>query len=511
LYLGDLLGTRQEDSKDAGRRILILTWGSPWRTYSTNKNQVQYRWEETKYTIEIKGNVALECKSRTTLPVIYKKYSPDRIIVFVTDTTIFDSSLFSGDKDYESLIRYVEKIYRDFAYEIIDSSAKYCDINADELRDKIEIIVAPGTGKYSNKLQINKETIELPRMNLCGSIANYYYFIHGKLSVILYSEVVNLLSKDGESNKTLQVILDLTHGVNYMPALTYRAIKDLSGVVSIFLKPINLTVLNSEPYTEGAEGLRIHLVEKTINPRPEKFFFEKDEDPLEVEGSCVKNTEELNKIKADLEEILRILRIDNLEEIRVYALSIEYGQPLLSLYTLPKASLNCVVDALEKIFYYFTRVEADFEIRHLVRYTINASNMFKALFISDVLKNVFKIGRREEISLKELADITGKINWLDNATKLRISQELYSIEKIVSSKGICYNEYRKLHEYIGYEDCSYIEKGEDRFARNLFSHAGLERCVTEIKCEDSKPEKIYLRYASNRLKYVKETFLKQAS
>ena len=509
------MGTEHIDSKPE-KKVLILTWGSPWSAYSVNKDLIQYRWSEVNYVIDEGGN--LKCKSRTTLPVVYKHYSPDKIIIIATDTTIFNPDLFTSEnRNYRDLIQYVEKIYGEFIQDIIESSANKCDINIDEFKKKIEIVIAPGTGTYNNRYYTTEKREESLNINFCGSITNYYNFIYGRLSELLYNEVISLLkdSKQPKKTKTLRIILDLTHGVNYMPALTYRAIKDLGGAASILLRPVFLEILNSEPYTQGVNELRIHLVEKTLNPRPERFSFMNGKEPLEIEGRCLsKHCEEtIRELLSN--RLSKIKELIDLKDVYAYASSIENGLPLLLLYTFPRASLSNVVSSLENIFYDFTTVEKDFEVKHHVRYTPNASGIFKALFIADALRNAYNISRREEISLKELKEITGKIIWIDNATKLRISHELHTISRIVESRGECDNNYRKLSEYLQYEDCDYIEKEEDRFRRNLLSHAGLERCVTEIRCLPPEPGKtdleIYVRYVNDKLEHIRKSALKLIS
>jgi len=76
------------------------------------------------------------------------------------------------------------------------------------------------------------------------------------------------------------VYLDISHGINFMPTLTYRALNEILGVLA-HTRRISLEIYNSEPVNKGIDGAAIHLVERrnTVQPRISSH-------PLGKTGEC---------------------------------------------------------------------------------------------------------------------------------------------------------------------------------------------------------------------------------
>jgi CRISPR-associated protein Csx1 len=153
------------------------------------------------------------------------KLNPSRIILVVVDTEIGKEF-----EDNEDLCRKVEESYKKFCEEI-------------QLPLTPEVIVAPGVGDFE------KAKFE-------GEMTDFYYFVSFGLTK-------RLTSAEGE----LDLILDLTHGVNFAPTLLYRSLYELLGVLA-FTRKVQLRVYNAEPYRKGVKTLQIHLVEsREVQPR----------------------------------------------------------------------------------------------------------------------------------------------------------------------------------------------------------------------------------------------------
>jgi CRISPR-associated protein Csx1 len=88
--------------------------------------------------------------------------------------------------------------------------------------------------------------------NFIGNMEDFYGYVLYKFVDILSAE----FDKDLED---LELYLDLTHGINFMPVLTYRAIREISEIITA---NATLHVYNSDPYRREA-SLRIHLVESS--------------------------------------------------------------------------------------------------------------------------------------------------------------------------------------------------------------------------------------------------------
>ncbi|MEM1610722.1 MAG: hypothetical protein QXQ57_03640 [Sulfolobales archaeon] len=199
--------------------------------------------------------------------------------------------------------------------------------------------------------------------------------------------------------------------------LTYRAVKDLAGVASIFLENVVLRVLNSEPVDISKEDIRktaIHTVEKINNPGPEPFTIEKDKRLLRLEGRCLRggsNDERKigEEIKEEENEVLKLAGVKDLDEVAVFALSIENGYPLLALTTMPQnIDLERIANSLREAFHKFIRFEIgnnEIKVRYLARYTANTSSFIKSLMIAEIIEKDLKIQRSGEASLKVIEGI----------------------------------------------------------------------------------------------------------
>lgn len=492
--------------------IGITTWGSPWHVYPDN-----YRWRDVEYVYA--DDTMCRVSSRTTLSLISRCVSSlfRRFIVIVPSTVVFDPGLSSYDK----LIQHIEEIYRRFIEEEIKKTENLSIENLD-------LIIAPSAGKFSNRYRRDYSENEL-RLDYCGSISNFYHYVYSELSRILAKEILDILEKQDPEKSLLKIILDLSHGINYMPVLTYRAVKDLVGTASAFLgNNVALKVLNSEPVDVSRRDMNkttIHVVEEIRSPRPEPFSIKKSERLLRLEGRCLRrDLEDAREIREKLEEeenkILELAGVKNIDEIAIFASSIENGYPLLTLATIPQnIDLESIIVKLREVFHRFTRLskrgDSEIEVRYLARYTINTSNLIKSLMIAEIIEKGLEIHRRSEASLREIKRITECLWGLYRDKRIKIAREIYSIKNmIIRGKDVyCDGSYRKLYEAIDQETseetCRYIEKEEDRFERNLIAHAGFERCVTEFKCLEDDEDKIYLRYSEQHLNRVKEIVLKQ--
>ncbi|MEM1610723.1 MAG: TM1812 family CRISPR-associated protein [Sulfolobales archaeon] len=186
--------------------IGITTWGSPWFVYPNN-----YRWRKVEYVLADDSGCGVS--SRTTLSFIFKciSHSLRRFVVIVPSTVVFEPGLNS----YDELIQHVKNIYRGF---ICEEIKKVGDLSPKAL----DLIVAPGSGKFTNRYKGDSVEGRL-MLNYCGSLSNFYYYVYLELSRILVKEILNI-ENDGDSKKSLKIVLDLSHGMNYMPVLTYRAV-----------------------------------------------------------------------------------------------------------------------------------------------------------------------------------------------------------------------------------------------------------------------------------------------
>jgi CRISPR-associated protein Csx1 len=110
--------------------------------------------------------------------------------------------------------------------------------------------------RYAKLFVGGAELIVLPAT---GAYRGYYF--EGSLDnarFILVNELYSLLRQWGPD----AVVLDITHGVNYMPALAYGAVRTISKVLNyMYERPSCFLVLNSDPVMVDGQEVRVNVVE----------------------------------------------------------------------------------------------------------------------------------------------------------------------------------------------------------------------------------------------------------
>ena len=196
-------------------KVLIATWGYP------------FTWGFATYNY--KGR---KVTAKTTLPVLINSLKPNKVYVIATDTVLVRPGE-EGQKDREAL-RDI-KTYGELKNRAKTLVEDYIKKNVVPLLDDksipIEVVVNYNSGTYNNFLHF-KRTIE-----------DYYR----KLFEIFREIFAPYVGQAAD----IDLYLDITHGINYMPAFAFDALKDFAKILSVNGK-VNLTVLNSEPYPQPA-------------------------------------------------------------------------------------------------------------------------------------------------------------------------------------------------------------------------------------------------------------------
>ncbi|WP_457548463.1 CRISPR-associated CARF protein Csx1 [Archaeoglobus sp.] len=273
-------------------KVLIAPWGNP------------FQWESITYEYD-----GCRMKISSTLPVLVNALKPEKILIFTLDTLANIQVRGKPDiepKDFKRYSEVVEDVQSRIRWFIENElSSDFPDL-IEMLKDgRIEIVVAPGVGLFKN-------------VNVEGDILDFYNYALYVLSTKLPSN-------------NLEVYLDLTHGINFMPTLLYRALNNLLGL-SAFVNDCRLVVLNSEPYPQGFQRdekesiisnttFRIRTVEDRV-VRPKPIYSRVSDDNLSAFVSSLANGlplvfttfyPELDKLKAlideELAELLKNIKV----------------------------------------------------------------------------------------------------------------------------------------------------------------------------------------------------------
>ena len=213
------------------KRVIVATWGNP------------FQWEPIKYKYN-----RIELKSRNTLPITIKALNPDKVLIIAVDT-VANLTAKGGVKpkiegrEFNSYQDVVEDARERIKWHITEEVIPELEKEDKELVDRIsemlkegriEIDIAPGVGVFGNI------TVE-------GNMLDFYHYITYDLSKWLPVDNV-------------EVYLDLTHGINFMPTLTYRALRNLLGLLA-YTRNVSFEVINFEPYPLGVKK---EIREKTV-------------------------------------------------------------------------------------------------------------------------------------------------------------------------------------------------------------------------------------------------------
>lgn len=230
-------------------RVLVATWGNP------------FGWFETTYRVDCGEFDIKDCRnskvvSRSSLPVLIDALKPDRVLIITADTLVNMRSRDGSEPPFEDVRPSAyDEVLEDVRNRVrwwINERAKELEehgVNPETIETfrNAEIFVAPGLGDF-------------PNAAVSGDLLDFYGSLLHRLAEWL---------PEGNS----EVILDITHGINFMPVLTYRALTNLLGL-SAYLNRVQFVVVDSEPVPlDGGEksgrAMAIRVMENTeVLPKP---------------------------------------------------------------------------------------------------------------------------------------------------------------------------------------------------------------------------------------------------
>lgn len=422
--------------------VLISTWGDPrW-------------WENVTYVMD---GQRYPVRTKSSLPVILKwaNPKPEKVFLIVLDTVIKKPvSSFNDLRD--SVMAY----YLEFLHSL--------DLDP---QIPVEVIVAPGVGRF--------------RLD-DGSYAEFHGFLTDYLAYVTF-EISRCLLQTADN--WLTVHLDLTHGINFMPSLTYAAVCEVLGALAI-AKKVYLKAYNSEPYIKGVTTeLNIHKVEdREFRPN------------LIGEGlpnrQPTKESNLLEPAVVDEKERVavqnRLYGIKLVEDLNVFLSSLVNGLPLAFYAFYPDVdSLERTLQNAVRLWFSETKVSVADSKMLVNRVAKFRSEFTKCAIIWTVAKSLRYV-RKYEVSLGELKDLQQKV--FSKWTKLgsMISYDLDNIRRKVENYKGPIDIWKKLSDIA--EDRYSVPIG-NRLARNFLAHSGLESTLIYVR---RKGDRIVLRYGLDK-------------
>jgi CRISPR-associated protein Csx1 len=437
--------------------VLISTWGDP------------KGWENVTYIMDGRR---YPMQTKSSLPAIlnYANPKPEKVFIIVLDTVIkHHVSSYKELKD--SVVTYYQEFLRSLKL-------------GSEI--PVEVIVAPGVGRF----RLDGESYA----EFLGLLTDYSAYVAYEISR-------NFLQIGGDE---LTVHLDLTHGINFMPSLTYAVICEVLGAVAI-TKKVRLKVYNSEPYIKGVTSeLNIHKVEdRQIMPSIKNEALSSINCRLLEPGMV----QEEKKVEVDKNYV---------RELNAFLSSLVNGLPLVYYAFYPdvsslEMSLNNAVrlwDSNIRIYQKTTDMvhvgdhrtsEARVTMKKMIveRKATFTNEFIKCVTIWNIAK-ALNHSRKNEVNLSELEDLKKRV--FSKWTKLNsmIGYDLEDVKRNVRKWSGPLDDWKMLGTIV--QEFYGPVKG-DKLARNFLAHSGLENSLTYVKRQHNE---ILLRY---NLKNDAETIL----
>lgn len=418
-------------------KILIVTWGDP------------YTWQEVQY----KYNNEL-VKSSTSLKILIEKIKPDKTIIIGLDSVI-DRVLFQ----FPSFKTYLE----------IENKAKdYYESFINNWLLKVDkIIIGFGKGEF-------------PKSKFEGNALDFYNKVIYELSKIILESI---------DSSEVKIYLDITHGLNFMPVLGYRIVRELAQILAYFYE-VKFVVLNADPYVRDASSvLNINEI-LNVKIRPQFFVYKPERRPLEpYYGLEEKEKEKMGeKIKLEWGRFK--------DNSYCFASAVIYGLPYYVYYFFPgipamqefmgkicESYLNCI-----KI----TNPSKRLTILRRLQFQKEFAELVKILFIVKLMEVKGKVSNKIEVSLlSEIKNLKGLIWQKFPVESNRIDVEIVEINGLQNIP----NDWKVYAEVKGLSCQNQIDK------RNFFAHAGFEYNSIMIRKQE---QNIFIKIKSELENNVKK-------
>ncbi|NHV97929.1 MAG: CRISPR-associated DxTHG motif protein [Thaumarchaeota archaeon] len=202
--------------------VVVSVWGDP------------SRWKPVEgYCVELPGGGSFTASRtyRCSLGALMEAFSGSRVLLFAS-STLGDPSVGRYSSLVDSVCGLVEFYLR---------GGEYCSDAS-----RVGVVVLPGVGRFER-----------------GVVRSFLGGL-GQFRVAAFLKALDFFTEF----RPERVVLDLTHGLNYMPTYVRLSVFDALTCYSALAKTeVKLLVYNSEPFPEGAEeasGLNIMLVEDYI-------------------------------------------------------------------------------------------------------------------------------------------------------------------------------------------------------------------------------------------------------
>ncbi|GIU72554.1 MAG: CRISPR-associated protein [Candidatus Nitrosocaldaceae archaeon] len=413
--------------------IILAPWGDPkgWKI-------VTYKYNN-KFSSSFSSSLALA----DILDI------PNENVIAIVSSTLIDRKV----NDYNELVTNV----RDNIHNTIND--KYCNTKYDLNKIKPKIWVMPGIGSFRNGRFIHK-----------GSTDLYYNSIY-----------YNTLEYLKEVNEDVNLHIDLTHGINYMPVLAQDAIKlAASTFASMSGRHIKLFIYNSDPLYPfpGTDDPNIILDINNISTI--NYHGYKSLQPLLLD--YVINYDH------NIYNWKRIASSNSVDDILIYKGAKAASMGLLLVMGSIRDSLEMYKKHIEDTLSNLKDIKLECVENGNIIFRYNTMLRREASILHAIACALLSIDISSEVSITKLKDLV-KL-YYENVTEPVYNITINEIDSIKSYKDMIKEEY-ELYGKIKYGIKFDSNKSCKPNKRNLYAHAGFEENTIYLKKDR---DEIYLSY-----------------
>ncbi len=400
-------------------KILVAIWGnfSAWK-------DANYRYKNKIYT------------SSTTLPLLLDTIKPNYTYIILADTLM--------DK-YDNIFTYQEGLARikNEAGAFIKEKIRSYPTKLKE--DNINILILPAVGTFS-------------RSRFVGNPNNFYALVYFELARNILRNLGSKLAFISENNKPcLELYLDITHGLNFMTMITYRAVKDILQIIAYFCN-VRLIVLNSDPLVgSGNIDLNINEIEK-INVIPAFNFYRYSDTMLLIPSPS--GHEGVNALTK------------RMDRLYAFCSAFLHGLPVYMYYFYEKPKED-EIENIVKLFY--DHIEVNVNGTFGVIQGLNFGESFISLLQGFLLSNLLMVNAKDDgvVKMDDIERIKGIFKHSRTILQ-RLERELGKIKRVRIGS--------EFKDYGFYAEANYSPN--DNFdGRNFFAHCGFVHNLIELKRE----------------------------
>jgi len=277
--------------------------------------------------------------------------------------------------------------------------------------------------------------------------------------------------KERETEKKrikLEVILDITHGINYMPTLTYRALREILHILA-YTYDVNLKVLNADPYIRQVrpQKLNINVIEET-KILPNLVAYKSGKRPIEPR----KEHQEYGQI---IDNFLRQITY-NKQNIHIFLSAFIYAMPVFVIsYLINSQNIENLINQISREFERYITINKDYKIiiERNLEYRIEFENLIKTYLVNSILE-AKGFSSKADIPLTDIQQLNDKVFSELAIESNRIDKEIKEINDIQSLSTLQQN-YQVYIQLLNKPIQNRIDK------RNFFAHAGFEYNAIELR------------------------------